>query len=135
MKILLTAIRGLWDNRTVRYIIIVLFVIFIGFLSLHLYGNSRYKDGAEEQKAVYEKEQATLKEEYQKRLDAANIDRINLNSEIAEQKRQYQELKNKRQDKSNQVEQKVNDYAKSNNGSKLCLDPEWLRLYQDSLPQ
>lgn len=127
-------IKSVWQNRLVRYLLLLMIVLLLAFFSIKHYGNNRYEEGVSHQTAIYEKEQELLKKEYQKRLDAANTDRITLNEEIQKQKDDYQRLKEQRQTKTKVVKEEVIKYAETDNGRRLCLDPDWLRNYQNSLP-
>lgn len=135
VSVLINILKGIWSNVIVRYTLIGVVVVLAVWFGLHLYGNKRYEAGITYQQQVYAKEQQELKEEYQRRLDAANADRLVLNDEIAKQKEAYAKLQSERQAKSGKIQTEVNNYAQTDNGSKLCLDPKWMQLYQDSLPE
>lgn len=134
-SVLIVTIKNLWQNKVLRFVVIALVALLLSWLALHHYGNSKYQDGIAYQQVQDEKIQQQLKEDYQKRLDAANADRLTLNEEITNQKEKYRLLEKSRGAKSDKVQTKVVEYSKTSDGSKLCLDPKWLQLYKDSLPE
>lgn len=133
--VIFTTLKGLWDNVFIRYLVIAVAVMLLAWFGLHLYGNKRYEAGIAYQTAQYEEIQKQLKEEYQRRLDAANADRLLLNDEIAKQKQAYAKLQSERQVKSGKIQTEVNNYGQTSDGLKRCLDPKWMQLYKDSLPE
>ncbi len=131
----LVFLKGLWSNVIVRYFIIGILVIILAlFLYKHQMKKS-YDEGIAYQISLNQKEQQALKEKYEKMLEDANKDRITLNEEIEKQKEAYAKLQLERNKKSNQIQDKVNNYAKTSDGSKRCLSSSWMQLYKDSLPE
>lgn len=134
-SVVLNFLKGLWSNVVVRYILIGLLVFVAAFVFYKHQINEAYDRGVAYQVSVNEKEQEELKAKYEKMLSDANADRIALNAEIEQQKSEYQKLKSQRENKSNQTQEKVENYAKTSDGAKLCLSSSWMQLYKDSLPQ
>lgn len=135
MSALINVLKLIWSNVVIRWILLVVVIVLLGWFALHSYGKKRYEQGVEFQTTVYEKQQQELKAEYQKRLDAANVEREALNAEITKQKEEYSRLQSQRQIKSGKIQTEVNKYAQSDNGNSVCLDPNWMRIYKDSLPE
>ncbi len=131
----LVFLKGLWSNIFFRYFLIgILVVILASFLYKHQMKKA-YDEGVAYQISVNQKEQEALKEKYEKMLEDANQERIGLNEEIEKQKEAYAKLQAERNKKSSEIQDKVNNYAKTIDGSKRCLSSSWMQLYKDSLPE
>ncbi len=134
IALLIASVKGLWNNRFIRYLLIIIAFISIVAISLHIYGNNRYEDGVNYQKAQSELVQKQLKEQYEQKLADANKKMTDLNLEIVLQKADYLKLRLEHERQSDQIKTEVREYAKTTDGAKRCTSSEWLRIYKNSLP-
>lgn len=134
IALLLASIKGLWNNKVIRYLLLVIVFVSVLLLSLHIYGNNRYQDGVAYQKNESELIQKKLKEEYDRQLDLANAKMQDLNAEIILQKADYLKLRLENQRQADAIKNEVREYAKTSDGAKRCVGSEWVRIYKDSLP-
>lgn len=135
MTFILQLLKSIWTNKTLRYILVGIFALGLGFFFYHKQINASYEQGKADQVKVYEDQQKALKEEYQRKLDAANANQIAANLELQKVKQDYADLQSKRKDNQKTQSDKVDNYAKTSNGTKRCLDPNWMQLFKDSLPE
>lgn len=134
IALLIASVKGLWNNRFIRYSILTVAFILVLVFSLHLYGNNRYQEGVAYQKSEYELVQKKLKEEYQNKLAEADKKITDLNTEIAAQKADYLKLKLERERQNDKIKSEVKEYAKTIDGAKHCVGSDWVRIYKNSLP-
>lgn len=135
MAIIFEFIKSIWNNKLIRYILVGLIVLALSFFFYHRQINASYNRGKADQVLVYEKQQQELKDEYQRKLDAANANQIAANVELQKLKQDYADLQSKRKDKQKVQSDKVDNYAKTSNGTKRCIDAQWMQLFKDSLPE
>lgn len=136
---ILTILKSLWSNKTLRYFILTIVVAILlkvgySLLTNHYY-NTGYQNGVEHQVSIYKKEQDDLKIQYEERLKVKDKERQELNQQITLLKKENSDLKKKREDKKDKVDDEITNYEKSDSGNLRCLDGKWMQLYQDSLPE
>lgn len=126
--------KQIWSNKTLRYVIgAILLLIALVFSWFKITGNY-YDKGVADQTAIYKKEQADLKAEYENKLLIADADKLKTNAELVQLKNDYVLLQLQR--KQTQTTQKTerDEYAKTDSGKSTSIDPKWMQLYKDSLP-
>lgn len=120
-----TILTILYQNKKVflYFLLGVLLLVFFSFTYSSVY-NSGFEDGKE----VVVKELALQQKEFDEQRRALNL-------RIQDLAKQTQQDLNNIEDKKAVTREKVYVYSTKHSGSTATVDDEWLRIYNNSLPE
>lgn len=119
----MTEILLLFKNKIFLYI--ASFILAIGLFTA--YSVKIYDMGIEHEKVVVQKQIQKQKKEF-------DIQRNALNSRIQDLAKNLVQETKQLDKKQETIRERVYVYTKEHNDPVPCLDDEWLRIYNDSLP-
>lgn len=136
----MSAIVGLWSNKTIRNIFLAILAI-VAIVLLYNWITDKYYDAgfkAGESTATekFLSQQNKLKSELQAAQESADADRKALNDKLAEDREKAQEELATQQAKNKDLQERLNVYKNSKSASGQCFAPNntGLQLIKDSIP-